>query len=154
MELKMRPALYVMCGISGSGKSYCAEHIKATIPNTVVVSTDAIREDLFGSASIQKDGDKVFKIAYDCTRVLLEEGKNVVFDAMSLRPRDRYTLISQFDTMAHMICVVTGNDCARAIRNQAKRDRRVPDEVVLAQSKRFKMPTIEEGWETIWTINA
>lgn len=154
MELKMRPFLYVMCGISGSGKSYGAERIKETIADAEIVSTDAIREELFGSASVQKDGDKVFKIAYDRIRKLLEEGNTVIFDAMNLRSRDRFTLISQFDTMAHMICVVTGNDCARAIRNQAKRDRRVPDEVILAQSKRFTMPQIEEGWETIWTINA
>ena len=148
----MKPTLYVMCGISGSGKSYYAADLAELEPDTEIVSTDAIREELFGDASVQKDGDKVFAIAYDRTRKFLEEGKNVVFDAMSLRPRDRFSLISQFDKMAHMFCMVTGNDSARALENQRKRDRQVPDEVVLAQAKRFKMPTIEEGWEEIWMV--
>ena len=79
MELKMRPTLYVMCGISGSGKSTYAKTLKMSIPNTEIVSTDEIREELFGSASVQKEPKKVFQIAYDWTRRLLEQRKNVVF---------------------------------------------------------------------------
>ena len=143
------PTLYCMCGISGSGKSTWAAQYKQTHPDIVIISTDAIREDLFGDCRIQKEGDKVFQIAYDCIRVCLEEGVDVIFDAMSLKLKDRHSLLTQFGSMADMICVVTGADSARAIENQYKRDRHVPEEVVLAQSKRFVEPNINEGWKEI-----
>ena len=145
----MKPKLYVMCGISGSGKSTWAHEYVEEDPWAVIVSTDSIREELFGDCRIQKDGNKVFQIAYDRIRVLLTEGKDVVFDAMNLLPGDRLTLLMQFDSMAEMICVVTGNDCARALENQYKRDRQVPEDVVCAQSKRYIRPKKDEGWDEI-----
>lgn len=145
----MKPKLIVMCGISGSGKSTWARGYVEEDPWAVIVSTDVIREYLFGDCRVQKDGDKVFQIAYNCIGVLLREGRDVIFDAMSLKPKDRLTLMMQFDAFAEMICVVTGNDRARALENQYKRDRQVPEKVVRAQSKRFVMPTKEEGWDEI-----
>lgn len=148
----MKPLLIVMCGISGSGKSTWAQQWARFHTNTTVVSTDRIRKYLFGSESVQKDGDKVFKLAYNLIWDELHKKRNVVFDAMSLLKRDRLTLIEKFGEMADMCCVVTGNDYARACENQRKRDRQVPDEVVLAQSKRFQMPTIDEGWKEIRNV--
>lgn len=149
----MKPTLIIMCGISGSGKSTFAARKVKEMENTVVVSTDAIRYVLFGSESVQKDGDRVFKLAYDLIWDFLHKRKNVIFDAMSLLRKDRLTLIHKFKEMAHMVCVVTGNDSARAIENQYKRDRHVPEEVVLAQSKRFQEPTYDEGWDEIIFYN-
>lgn len=144
----MKPIFYVMCGVSGSGKSYWANELKDE--KTIIVSTDGIRKELFGDESIQENPKRVFEIAYERIRNNLAQGKNVVFDAMNLRGRDRFALISRFDNMAHMICLVTGNDYEKAIENQRRRDRQVPDEVVRAQCKRFHMPTMDEGWEEIW----
>ena len=39
-----KPKLYVMCGLSGSGKSTIAKQIVNDNPDTVVISTDMIRE--------------------------------------------------------------------------------------------------------------
>lgn len=145
----MKPILFVMCGVSGSGKSTWAQKYKNVHPDTVIVSTDEIREELFGDCRIQKDGDKVFQIAYERLSIYLTANKDVIFDAMSLKPKDRLTLLMLFDSIAHMACVVTGNDCASAIENQYKRDRHVPEEVVRAQCKRFIAPDLAEGWECI-----
>ena len=70
----MKPKLYVMCGISGSGKSTWARGYVEEDPWAVIVSTDSIRECLFGDCRVQKDGDKVFHNAYGCIRLLLTEG--------------------------------------------------------------------------------
>lgn len=43
-----KPKLYVMCGLSGSGKSTIAKQIVNDNPDTVVISTDMIREQLTG----------------------------------------------------------------------------------------------------------
>lgn len=146
----MSSILYCMCGISGSGKSTWAANYKSKFPHAQIVSTDAIREELFGDCRVQKDGDKIFQIAYSRIKNYLEEDEStIIFDAMSLKVKDRTTLISKFGSKAYMVCVVTGNDSVRAIENQYKRDRQVPEEVVLAQAKRFTKPTYEEGWNEI-----
>lgn len=143
------PTLYCMCGISGSGKSTWAAQHKQAYPDTIIVSTDEIREELFGSASIQAEPEKVFSIAYGRIEAYLLEGKDVVFDAMSLVRKYRLTLVHKYSKIARMVCVVTGADSARAIENQRKRDRQVPDEIVLAQSERFVKPNLGEGWKEI-----
>ena len=43
-----------MCGLSGSGKSSVAAEIQKNNENTVIVSSDALREELFGDYEDQK----------------------------------------------------------------------------------------------------
>lgn len=51
-----------MCGLSGSGKSTIAAHIANDNPNTIIVSSDAIREELTGNYEDQEHNEEVFKI--------------------------------------------------------------------------------------------
>lgn len=50
-----------MCGLSGSGKSSIAKDL-AVKYHAEIVSSDAIREELFGSCQNQSDNEKVFNI--------------------------------------------------------------------------------------------
>ena len=53
-----RPKLYVMCGLSGSGKSTIAKQITNDNPDTVIISTDMIREQLTGEIGDQSQNVK------------------------------------------------------------------------------------------------
>ena len=55
-----KPTLYIMCGLSGSGKSTIATQIANENPNTVIVSSDAIREELTGNENDQSKNEDVF----------------------------------------------------------------------------------------------
>lgn len=57
-----RPKLYVMCGLSGSGKSTIAKQIANDNPDTVIISTDIIREQLTGEIGDQSQNDEVFEL--------------------------------------------------------------------------------------------
>ena len=48
----IEPTLYVMVGLPGSGKSTYAQHL-AHFKNIKIVSTNAIREQLYKDATIQ-----------------------------------------------------------------------------------------------------
>lgn len=43
-----KPTLWVMCGLSGSGKSTIAKQLAQEHENTVIVSSDSVREELTG----------------------------------------------------------------------------------------------------------
>lgn len=49
-----KPILYIMIGLSGSGKFSIAKEIAKTSENTIIVSSDAIREELTGKVEIFK----------------------------------------------------------------------------------------------------
>lgn len=54
-----KPTLYIMCGLSGSGKSTIATQIANENPSTVIVSSDAIREELTGNYEDQEHNEEV-----------------------------------------------------------------------------------------------
>ena len=57
------PKLYVMCGISGSGKSTYAKSIQSSARNrTIIVSNDELRTMLYGNASDQTETELIFNI--------------------------------------------------------------------------------------------
>ena len=69
--------LIVLAGISGAGKSMYAAGYAAAHPGTVIVSTDAIREELLGDASDQSEPQKIFSAVHRRVRTALSQGKTV-----------------------------------------------------------------------------
>ena len=59
-----KPLLTVMVGLSGSGKSTIARTELAD-ENTVIVSSDAIREELCGTVEDQSKNVEVFKLFHE-----------------------------------------------------------------------------------------
>jgi predicted kinase len=91
------PKLYVMCGISGSGKSTYAKSIQSSVQKRpIIVSTDELRAMLCGNASDQTDPELIFNTAYSMIQTLLERDYDVIFDAMNLTARARKDLINRF----------------------------------------------------------
>ena len=78
--------LIILCGLPGSGKSAYAENYKAVddaicTDFTVIHSSDAIREELFGDAGSQEDNVRVFELMRKRTQEDLKAGKTVIYDA-------------------------------------------------------------------------
>ena len=67
-----KPKLWIMVGLSGSGKSTIAKEIAVMEENTIIVSSDAIREELTGKVEDQTKNDEVFKIFHKRIRKGLE----------------------------------------------------------------------------------
>lgn len=57
-----KPTLWVMCGLSGSGKSSVAKQLAQEHENTVIVSSDLVREELTGDYENQDHNEEVFQI--------------------------------------------------------------------------------------------
>ena len=148
----MKPILAVMVGISGSGKSTFANGLKTSL-EAELVETDAIRVELIGNAEDQSQNGKVFAVAKKRINDYLSSGKNAIIDATSLSVRDRKEWIEIAKTNnaeVRAYFVDTPVDVAK--RQNASRNRKVPEFVIDKQASRLQSPTKSEGFDSVTTI--
>lgn len=139
---------YTMIGLPGSGKStFASNH-----PECVVVSTDAIRGELFGDENEQKDGKLVFDVAYARLAQAVEAGQDAIFDATNLQRKYRKKIFQMFPKAYHVaVFVNTPVDVCK--ERNAKRDRVVPEMVIDRMASSLNAPTIAEGFKEIIEIS-
>ena len=102
-----KPTPWIMCGLSGSGKSTIATQIANENPNTVIISSDAIREELTGNYENQEHNEEVFKIFHDRIRKNLENKKNVIADATNLTMKSRRAIMMKVNGLnIRKVCVI------------------------------------------------
>jgi protein phosphatase len=154
----MKPILATLVGISGSGKSTYATGLKTSLKiengaNVQIVETDAIRGELTNDPSDQSKNSEVFSIARQRVANGLKQGNNVVIDATSVSPKDRKTWIdigkaNNADIRAYFIN--TNVDMAK--KQNLKRSRVVPDNVIDRQKSRLIPPSKSEGFDSIVVV--
>ena len=123
-----KPTLYIMCGLSGSGKSTIATQITNENPNTVIVSSDAIREELTGNENDQSKNEDVFKIFHKRIREYLIKGINVIADATNLTMKSRRAiLMNTLGLKVNKICCVIVKRFEQCKIDNSNRLRVVPE---------------------------
>lgn len=142
----MKPTLYILCGPAGCGKSTYAKALDAT-----VISSDAVREELYGDASIQSNPKRVFSIVNQRVKENLLLGKDVVYDATSLTKDIRANIIRQFD--ARFVAVWFDVSKKECLKRNAERERKVPERVIEKMFNNFEIPTYDEGFAAIIKIS-
>lgn len=116
----------------------------------VLLSSDAIRGEIYGDENCQRDPGRVFDIMHQRTVAALSKGISVIYDATNLSCKRRMNFLK---SIAHIdcekICVVvvtTPEDIAERMKS---RDRKVPYIVVHKQLCQFQCPNYYEGWDKI-----
>lgn len=153
--------IYIVCGISGIGKSTYINKIKND--NDIVISRDAIRFSLLkeGEDYFSKEKE-VVKIFFDTIR---EETKNydndaynIYIDATHLTKKVRRRVINNVNTKhkSHISCIYFTPDLNKAVNQNNNRTGRafVPYTSIKTQYECFETPTKDEGFcEIIEVIN-
>lgn len=140
--------LIIMCGLPASGKSSYAKAVK----NSIIISTDDIREEINGNANIQDNGNLVFETAFNRIKenLIQNKYKNVVFDATNINYKKRTDIVNRFKKYADkIICYFVYADYEECLERNSKRERKVPEEVIKRMYYNFYVPQFFEGFDDI-----
>lgn len=145
--------LYMLVGISGSGKSTYLRNIDSKY----VVSPDDIRREISGDVSSQVDNDLVWDMTKDRLRIHLARFGKAYLDATNVSRFLRIPFLGKFND-ARKIAIVFDVDPEIAIERvrkdiDAKIDRSdVPESVIRRQYKNFKKGerSLDHEFNEIW----
>lgn len=140
----------MMVGLSGSGKSTLAKR-EAVECNAHIISSDAIRAEVFGDENDQHHNKEVFDILHERVHESLKHGNSVIYDATNLNAKRRIAFLNQLKQYKELkkICWVAATPFEVCVKNDSKRNRKVGRAVILKQMKQFQMPFLDEGWDKI-----
>lgn len=142
----------MLVGVAGCGKSTYAKRLEEM--GAIVVSTDAIRGELWGDENDQQNPAKVFEEAHRRIKYLLKSDYWVVFDATNLSARRREGFLNQINHIdCHKECAVIITPPKVIKERMKERERKVPDEVVEKQIRTFQCPLYYEGWDDIYILH-
>jgi protein phosphatase len=149
------PKLFIMVGISGSGKSTIAESLFKTLQTEgktcILIQTDEIRKKICGNAEDQSKNYQVFQTAHREIEMGLSSGFDVIFDATNLTPKDRSVPIQLGRKYgADIVAIVVNTPLAVSLERNKNRVRKVPLEVILKQQAKFIPPAQHEVDEILY----
>ena len=143
--------LYMLIGIPASGKSTWASQT----PKLQTVFSDSIREELYGDASIQGDGQKVFQLVHKRIFENLANGLDTAYDAMNISRKYRIAFLKEVRAKYPKVKIrgiIFATPFEQCLKSNAERERHVPTEVMVRAYKGFNMPSIQEGFDSIHYI--
>ena len=81
-------------------------------------------------------------------------GKNVILDATNLKRKNRRHLIDNIlkDVPCEKVCVLFATPYECCLKNNASRDRKVPEHVLERMYKNFEVPCYAEKWDDIQIV--
>ena len=144
-----RPTLIMLCGIPGSGKTTYANNYIEQNSNTIHLSSDAIRKELYGDENIQGNPAEVFTLMQKRAIDALNNGYDVLYDATNITRKDRASIIGICPKIAKIECHIIWAPIETCIERDSKRERTVGKEVIDRMLKRFQAPWYDEGIDNI-----
>lgn len=147
-----RPKLILLVGIPGSGKTTYAKNYIEQNYNTIHLSSDATRKELYGDENIQGNPGDVFSLMQKRAIESLDNGCNVLYDATNMTRKDRAGIIGVCPKFAKIECHIIWAPIEVCIERDSKRERTVGKEVIDKMLKRFQAVYYDEGIDEIKII--
>lgn len=142
--------LLILVGLPASGKSSWVQ--SRLEEGDVHISSDQIRKELFGDESSQKDNAKVFEVMKSRAIECLKEGKRVFYDATNISRKRRRALMNSMPKGTNFEAVYFAINPDRILANNKKRNRFVPENVIMKMYKDMQIPIKGEGFKEVYKI--
>lgn len=146
--------LYMMIGFPGSGKSYYAKMLAKSVKCNIV-SSDEIREEMFGDVNDQAHNKEVFEEVHRRVNMHLKNGENCIYDATNISRKRRVGFLNTLNRYRDVkkIAVLMCTDIDICLRQNKSRDRNVPEDVIMRMFRHLSFPKLEEGFDEIITVS-
>lgn len=139
----------MMVGLPASGKSTYAQEI-AKKNNAIVLSSDAIRWELFGDETDQDHNQKVFQELHKRTKEWLYAGRDVIYDATNISSKRRRAFLNELKKIDCVKnCVIIATPYEQCLENNRSRARQVPEWAIERMYRKWQTPHWFEGWDNI-----
>ena len=149
----MKPTMTMMVGLPASGKSTYAKKL-ANDADAIILSSDAIRWELFGDETNQEHNQQVFQELHKRVKKWLQSGRSVVYDATNINSKRRRAFLNELKKIdCAKECVVMATPYGRCLYNNNRRGRIVPAHVIKNMYLKWQTPAAFEGWDFIKCIN-
>lgn len=144
--------LFILCGISSSGKSTIGKAINKFY-NGNYISTDEIRAEL-SYCEDQSRNNEVFKIFHKRIRDSLNADIVTTADATNITIKSRKQIIDIAKRIPNVeiVCVLMATPYLTCVERDKKRKRSVGREVIEKQLRKFQIPFYEEGFDDIVVV--
>lgn len=142
------PIVYVLVGCPACGKSTFAKSVN----DAIIISSDAIREELYGSEAIQGNGKEVFSLYYDRATNATKKGYNVILDATNVTRKARKNIFSNYkksNVACKFVAVCFEKEFDVLVKQNTERERKVPKEVIERMYNSYVRPIEQEGFDEI-----
>lgn len=139
----------MLIGLPASGKSTFAGELLEGRDDIVYISSDKLREEMYGDESIQKDNGKIFEEMAVRTRNALKKGQHVIYDATNISRKKRIGLLKQLPYKVKKTAVYMATSHKTSYTQNLKRERQVPAEVIDNMYKTLQIPIESEGWDNV-----
>lgn len=148
------PLMAMLIGLPGSGKSTLADTITTSGDNEeykpVIHSSDGLRKELFGDEATQGDNNKLFTELHRRIKADLIAGKDVIYDATNISKKLRIQFLNELKNISCTpICLCVMTSYETCLKNNEKRDRKVPVEVIKRMQMNWQPPHYNEGFKEI-----
>lgn len=143
---------YLVCGISGGGKTILTERIIKKNPSLKVFDVDKYYEKINGDECIHENSFDVWMALFkDLHESELKE-EDIILTTNALTKNQRREFVEWFPSFSHHLLWVTAPKEKCIIGNKSRR-RHVPDEQMEKDWEKMEFPNANEyGYETICQI--
>jgi predicted kinase len=155
--------LLLLIGLPGSGKSTLAATLLQQSSARSLISTDAIRSQLFGDAAVQGSWQKVWRevesqFQQAVQQISAGEIQAAIYDATNSVRRQRRAAIAlaRFCGFTQVIGIWLQTPLQQCLERNLQRDRQVPPEVILQMHRCLvgAPPSLQDGLDDLMELDS
>ena len=140
---------YLVCGISGGGKTVLSKRIINKNPNIVFYDVDDFYKLINGDERIHKNSFEVWHLLFKVLHEVELEDHDVLLTTNALTVAQRRQLIEWFPTFKHHLLWVTA-PLEKCLEGNKNRYRTMPEDKLIKDWHRMEFPNPSEAdWDSI-----
>ncbi len=148
---------HILIGCPSSGKSTLAETIVKNHPHYTIISTDRIRQQLFGDETIQGNWSEIETEVFQQIEASLHHNQPLIYDATNAKRPWRFALLNHLNRYQNIDWLgwYLQTPLSTCLQWNQHRERNVPEAVIRRMSQHLKQfpPIAAEGFATVYTLN-